>query len=95
VLGPIPADKAAAESYNIMLAKAEQLGVQRVPVSVFLDQIGYRREDARQRVVFGAGATAAPKMPDLPDGGVRTSNGSVNALFQKRRPPAAVGGSAY
>lgn len=95
VLGPQPAQKEGLDAYNTVLAKAEQLGVQRVPVSVFLDQIGYRRESSGTRVVFGGGSLNAPKMPDAPDGGVRTSNGSVNALFQQRRPPAAVGGSAY
>lgn len=94
VLGTLPADKLGTDAYNAMLAKAVQLGVQRVPVAVFLDQIGYRREDPR--VVFGGGAANAPKMPDQPDGGPRTSNGTVSDLFQKRRPPAATSsGSAY
>lgn len=95
VLGPLPAQKEGLEAYNTVLDKAEKLGVQRVPVSVFLDQIGYRRESAGTRVVFGGGQANAPKMSDLPDGGVRTSTGNVNALFQQRRPPVAAGGSAY
>lgn len=96
VLGTIPADKAGAEAYNAMQAKAESLGVQRVPVTVFLDQIGYRREDPRTRIVFGGGAANAPKMLDPPDGGQPISQGQgVSELFQKRRPPASVGGSAY
>lgn len=95
VLGPQPAQKEGAEAYDIVLKKAEQLGVQRVPVSVFLDQIGYRRESTGTRVVYGGGSANAPRMPDLPDGGVRTSTGSVNQLFQQRRPPVAAGGSAY
>jgi hypothetical protein len=95
VLGTVPADKAAADAYDKMLKLAESLGVQRVPVAVFLDQIGYRREDPRTRIVFGGGAAAAPKTPDMKDGEPKVSNGSVNALFQKRRPPAAASGSAY
>jgi len=95
VLGPIPAQKEGMAVYDAMLKRAESLGVQRVPVSVFLDQIGYRRESAGTRIVFGGGAANAPKMGDLPDGGVRESTGSVNALFQQRRPPAAAGSSAY
>lgn len=95
VLGPIPAVKDGVTAYDDMLKKAETLGVQRVPVSVFLDQIGYRRESTGTRVVFGGGSANAPKMPDLPDGGVRVSNGSVSDLFKTRRPPAAANGSAY
>jgi hypothetical protein len=93
VLGPIPAQREGIETYNAILGKAETLGVQRVPVSVFLDQIGYRRES--DTVVFGGGAAKAPKITDLPDGGMRESTGSVNALFKQRRPPTPVGGSAY
>lgn len=96
VLGAIPADKAGAEAYTAMQNKATSLGVQRVPVTVFLDQIGYRREDPRTRVVFGGGALNAPKLSDPPDGGQPTRIGAgVTDLFQKRRPPAATNGSAY
>lgn len=95
VLGRIPADKNGIDAYNRMKAAAENLGVQRVPVEVFLDQIGYRREDPRQRIVFGGGSANAPKVGDAPDGGAPVSNGSVNALFKQRRPPAAAGTSAY
>ena len=77
------------------MLEVESLGVQRVPVAVFLDQIGYRREDPRTRVVFGGGAAEAPKLSDAPDGGQKVLSGAgVSDLFQKRRPPAAVGGSA-
>jgi hypothetical protein len=93
VLGPIPAQREGITAYDAMLKEAETLGVQRVPVAVFLDQIGYRRQSST--VVFGGGAAKAPRITDLPDGGVRESIGSVNKLFQQRRPPTTTGGSAY
>jgi hypothetical protein len=95
VLGPIPAQKDGITAYDDMLRKAETLGVQRVPVSVFLDQIGYRRESTGTRVVFGGSSVNSPKLPDAPDGGARVSQGKVSDLFQQRRPPAATNGSAY
>lgn len=93
VLGGIPADKASADVYNAMINKAVALGVQRVPVSVFLDQIGYKKDS--RRIQFGGGSLTGTEAVDPPDGGPRVSTGKVTDLFQRRRPAAAPNGSAY
>jgi hypothetical protein len=94
VLGAIPADKPSAEAYNRLLDKAEKLGVQRIPLPVFLDQIGVPKSD-RRRVVFGGGSQTGTVAMDPPDGGPRVSVGSVSPLFTPRRAPAAPKGTAY
>jgi hypothetical protein len=100
VLGAIPADAKSAASYNALLDQATKLGVQRIPLPVFKDQIGYRSSDPR-RVVFGGGSQTGTVAMDPPDGGPRVSSGSVSAgvmpnrSFQPRRPAPANGGTAY
>jgi hypothetical protein len=92
VLGSIPADKPSAEAYNRLLDAATKLGVQRIPLPVFMDQIGYPKSD-RRRVVFGGGSQTGTVAMDPPDGGQRVSPGSVSPAFTPRRAPAV--NSAY
>lgn len=87
VLGTLPADKAGIDAYNAMLNKAQSLGVQRVPVSVFLDQIGYKKEP--RRIQFGGGSLTGTEAVDPPDGGPRVSTGKVSDLFKPRRPSSS------
>ena len=96
VLGAVPADKAGADAYNRMLEEAERLGIQRVPMSVFFDQVGYKRE--ARTVQFGGGSGQAGALEPI-DGGPRVSNGGVSGvytngssnIFAPRRPPSAAG----
>ncbi|MBA4016020.1 MAG: hypothetical protein C0483_02405 [Pirellula sp.] len=92
VLGAVPADKNSADRYNELTAEAERLGIQRVPMAVFFDQIGYKREARTQ--TFGSGASGTRDL-EAPDGGQRVSNGRVTPIFERRKPPAAIGGSSY
>ncbi len=92
VLGAVPADKNSADRYNELTAEAERLGIQRVPMAVFFDQIGYKRE--ARTMSFGSGASGTRAL-EAPDGGQRISNGRVAPIFERRKPPAAVGGSSY
>lgn len=92
VLGTVPADKNSADRYNELTAEAERLGIQRVPMAVFFDQIGYKREARTQS--FGSGASGTRAL-EAPDGGQPVSNGRVSPIFERRRPPAAAGGSSY
>ena len=92
VLGTVPADKNSADRYNELTAEAERLGIQRVPMAVFFDQIGYKREARTQS--FGSGASGTRAL-EAPDGGQNISNGRVTPIFERRRPPAAIGGSSY
>lgn len=94
VLGTVPADKASAGVYNELLAKATNLGVQRVPMGVFFDQIGYKPE-VGQTVQFGGGSSNNLRPTEKPDGGAPVSNEPISPIFSKRRPPVAAGGSAY
>ncbi|MCE9605904.1 MAG: hypothetical protein K8U03_13490 [Planctomycetia bacterium] len=91
VLGTVPADKAGAEAYKRVVDEAERLGVQRVPMAVFFDQIGFKRE--ARTVQFGGGSNNL-RSTERPDGGAPVSPGSVSDVFKLRRPPAAAG-SAY
>jgi len=86
VLGAIPADKPSAEAYNRLLSQAEKLGVQRIPLPVFMDQIGVPKTD-RRRVVFGGGSQTGTVAMDPPDGGPPVSASRVNPLFTPRRAP--------
>lgn len=95
VLGSLPADKAGIAAYQQMLEQAERYGIQRVSLSLFLDMIGHRRSPPGTLIVWGTDAAEAHTFADRPDGYPRASLGSVSRLFQQRRPPAAVAGSAY
>lgn len=92
VLGAVPADKNSADRYNELTAEAERLGIQRVPMAVFFDQIGYKRK--ARTMSFGSGSSGTRAL-EAPDGGQRISNGRVTPIFERRKPPAAVGGSSY
>ena len=95
VLGSLPADKAGIAAYQQMLEQAERYGIQRVSLSLFLDMIGHRRSPPGTLIVWGTDSAEAHTYADRPDGFPRVSIGSVSRLFQQRRPPAAVAGSAY
>jgi hypothetical protein len=84
VLGAIPADKNSAAAYNALLDQATKLGVQRIPLPVFMDQIGIPKRE-RGRVVFGGGSQTGTVAMDPPDGGPRVSPGRVSNYF--RMPP--------
>lgn len=92
VLGTVPADKNSADRYNELTAEAERLGIQRVPMAVFFDQIGYKRQ--ARTMQFGGGASGTRAL-EAPDGGMPQSPGTVSNVFAPRRPPVAAGGSAY
>ena len=91
VLGNVPADKAGAAVYQHLLKEAETLGIQRVPMGVFFDQIGYKRIPST--TIYG-GSTNNPRALERPDGGAPVSGGVVSEAFKIRKPPAAAG-SAY
>lgn len=94
VLGTVPADKAGAALYAKLIADAETLGIQRVPMGIFFDQIGYKRPGGT--TVYGRGSNNVRTL-DQPDGGAPVSDGVVTDAFKIRRPPAAAGNktSAY
>jgi hypothetical protein len=99
VLGAIPADKESAAAYNRLLDTATKLGVQRIPLPVFMDQIGYPKTDGR-RIQFGGGSQTGTVAMDPPDGGQRVSPGTVSNFvkpsFRRTPPPAGTGpGGAY
>jgi hypothetical protein len=95
VLGSIPADAKSAAAYNQLLTKATELGVQRIPLPVFMDQIGFPKSD-RRRVVFGGGSQTGTLALDPPDGGPPKSPGTVSNYFKQRLPAATTtNGTAY
>ncbi|MGC3972064.1 MAG: hypothetical protein QM775_33395 [Pirellulales bacterium] len=83
VLGTVPADKNSADRYNELTREAERLGIQRVPMAVFFDQIGYKRQGRTMQ--FGGGSAGARAL-EAPDGGMPVSQGTVSDVFKPRRP---------
>jgi hypothetical protein len=73
------------DSFNSMLGDADRLAVKVVPLSDFLEQIGYR--DHNRVIKYGVGAPPGQFEPVAPETGNPVSNGTVSPLFQPRKPP--------
>jgi len=88
--GKVPQDRNAADGAAAMISKAELAGVERMPLSKFIEQSGWK--DPRQVVKFGRNGTRERIPAEGKDGTVRTARPSSEADFSKRRPwrpPAA------
>jgi len=85
VAGDPPEDESVSGAYSDMLREAEVKGVERINISKFLDHIGWK--DPKRVIRFGRRGNANDVPPALPDGGRRSSSGTVSDLFRKRLPP--------
>ncbi len=86
-------EKELVDGFQKMIADAERLAIKVVPLSDFLDQIGWRGVSAVTK--FGRGAPPGQFKARPPEGGNPVSNGVVSPLYQPRKPPRSVPGSAY
>lgn len=68
---------------------ARRLGVRIMPVTEFLDEIGWKNPN--NVLTFGRGGNANDVPPTAPDGGRRASLGNVSGGFKVRRPPGRRG----
>ncbi len=94
VLGARPDETGRTEAiagFTRMISEAERLGIQTVPLSRFLDMMGWRNRAPVERL--GAGASAPPTRPREADGVPRTSTGNVTERFRPRTPPRGAGGA--
>ena len=82
--GDIPKDRAAAEGAGVMISKAEQAGTERMSLSRFIEQSGWK--DPRQTVLFGRKGTRERIPREPQDGTTRTATSKDAANFQKRKP---------
>lgn len=90
-----PSDKKeiAEGAWSRLIDDARQMGVRRITIDKFLDQIGWKNQ--HEVLTFGRRGNAEDVPPDQPDGGRPQSMGHVGGGFQVRRPPGKRGmGSA-
>ena len=78
-------EKHMFDSFNSMLGDADRLAVKVVPLSDFLEQIGYR--DHNRVIKYGVGAPPGQFEPVAPETGNPVSNGTVSPLFVPHKPP--------
>lgn len=76
-------------AYTKLQNDARRLGVRIMPVSDFLDEVGWK--NSNNVLVFGRGGNADDVPPTVPDGGRRSSSGNVSGSFKVRRPPGRRG----
>lgn len=87
VLGEQPderSDPKILAAYSQMMKEADQLGVERIPVTKLLDWAGYRPEV--RSVGLGKNADPSQFKPKPPEGKAPTSTGNVSEKFRERRP---------
>lgn len=87
ILGERPderSDRKVLSAYSEMQQKAEQLGVELIPVDKMLDWVGYHPEV--RSVGLGKNADPAQFKPKPPEGKSPTSTGVVAEKFRERRP---------
>jgi hypothetical protein len=83
--GKIPADRDANIGATAMITKADQAGVERIPMSKFVELSGWK--DPRQVVRFGRNGTRERIPAEQRDGSLmRSATPTEAANFQKRRP---------
>lgn len=87
VLGDPPsgADKNMLDAFTAMSTQADTLGVEKISVTRILEFIGY---DGKERsVALGKSARAADFKAKPTGGVIRSSNGSVSAIYHQNQPP--------
>jgi hypothetical protein len=90
VLGEKPdarANKQVLESYSNIIAKAQELGIERMPIGEFIGQMGWSADE--RTVQLGRGAHPKDFKATFPHGVQPRSYGITSEEFQKReRPPS-------
>jgi hypothetical protein len=84
-LGPAPTEDEPLRAYTAIIKEADTQGVQKISLDQILNYVGY---DGKQRTVaLGKSARAIDFKATPGDGVVRTSQGSVSALYDADNPP--------
>jgi len=82
------------DRYSKMVADAEKLGIEKVPLDELLNRMGWKNEN--RVVTFGPGANPADFRAKPPTGTNPVSRGNVSDLFRQRQPPKrSAAGSAF
>jgi len=100
VLGEPPSAKGRPgwlANYGEMKSRAEDLGVETIPVSRFLDMMGYRPQATVRQFGDrpGGNAGAFRERNRATEGAPRRAGGSVSELYERRQPPRGGAGGAY
>jgi len=90
IMGEVPTDKskqAVREAFSRLVDQAQQVGIPKVSLQKFVNQMGWRSDD--RTVPLGKGAKSRD-FPAEPYEGRRTSNGNTSGRFKTRTaPPSA------
>jgi hypothetical protein len=86
VLGDPPTDEGKIKYYSDIRSEAQTLGVKVIPVSAFLDYMGYKAED--RTVNLGRNANPDDFKPRLPDGRQRVLPGSATPKDLRKSAPS-------
>ncbi len=85
VLGPAPTEEDPLRGYTAIIKAADTQGVQKISLDLVLNYVGY---DGKQRTVaLGKSARAIDFKAKPDEGVVRSSQGSVSALYDEAKPP--------
>lgn len=84
VLGEQPHDDALSKAYTKLQGEALKLGVRFLPVSKFLDQMGWK--NPKQTLLYGRRGNALDVPAGQPDGGRKQATGNVSSAYKVRRP---------
>jgi hypothetical protein len=90
--GRTEADQKILRTYSDMQKRAEELGVEKIPVDKLLDWVGYHPEV--RSVGLGRNADPSQFKPQPPEGKTRTSTGTVSEKFRERKPTDKKTGSS-
>ncbi len=98
VEGELPTDKFAVEAQlqgrNRMISKAQEMGIERIPVQKLLAYLGWRSEE--RTVSLGRGATTETGKAGKGGGaGQAGGGGATDGEFRKRQPPAKANDDAF